>query len=93
MKKNDLMLSMFGRSGQNKCKDCSHFSEHMMSRKYFKCDVYGESASEATDWRANYPACGLFNKFTSYVNVYKLAREEKADAPEGQMSIFDIGRE
>ena len=87
MEKIDLMYSMFGK-GDGKCKYCSHFREHCYSRKYFKCDVYGETASEATDWRANYSACGLFNKFTSYKNVYELAKEEKRDIPEEQMSLF-----
>ena len=89
MRKIELMHSMFGRSG-SKCKDCSHFSEHQLSRKYFKCDVYGESASEATDWRANYQSCGLFNKFTAYENVYKMAKTERSEIVDGQLSIFDM---
>lgn len=88
MKKIDLMRSMFGRD-EGTCKDCSHLVRKMHSRAYYKCEVYGESASEATDWRLKYPACGLKNKFTSYENVYKLAKEEKSDIAEGQISLFE----
>ena len=90
MKKIDLMHSMFGRTAEKKCKDCSHFKSIEFSRTYYKCEVYGLSHSEATDWRVNYPACGLFNKFTSYEDVYKSAKSDNTAIPEGQMSLFEV---
>lgn len=47
---------------QHKCRECCNFRMYEYRCKhYFKCVAYGESSSEATDWRANYLACGLFN--------------------------------
>lgn len=42
------------------CADCSYFRRYKTNRVYFKCQLYGVSRSEATDWRAGWPACGLF---------------------------------
>ena len=89
MKKNELMYSIFGR-GKGTCADCSHLRKYTANRTYYKCDVYGLSNSEATDWRLKYPACGIINKFTSYEDVYKLAKEEKQEIPEGQISLFEL---
>lgn len=46
----------------HKCKECSNFLvfEHH-GKRYFKCAAYGISNSQATDWGANYRACGWFN--------------------------------
>ena len=88
-----IMRRMFGES-EGVCKDCSHFSTHLSNRKHFKCEVYGESASAATDWRAGNPACGLFNRQTELRNVYKTAkRTEKRSVPKGQLSFFEDEKE
>lgn len=88
MKKIDLMHAMFGKA-EGECAECRHFEKHWRNVKYFKCRVYGVSASEATDWRKKYPACGLKNIPTSYRDVYKSARsDKKAEVAEGQMSLF-----
>lgn len=45
-----------------KCKECDNFRVYdYHGKRYFKCAAYGISNSEATDWGANYLACGLFN--------------------------------
>lgn len=46
------------------CKGCLHLIRYdsWAGRHYFKCKAYGESNSEATDWRVSYTACGLYNQ-------------------------------
>ena len=46
----------------HKCKECCNFRMfEYHGKRYFKCAAYGISNSEATDWGANYLACGLFD--------------------------------
>lgn len=56
------LVSLYGAS-ENKCKNCKHFVVKQYAGTYFKCAKAGNinSSSAATDWRANWPACGLFN--------------------------------
>ena len=61
-RKIDLMHKMFGKAEQL-CKDCGHFlREKYRGKTYRKCEVYGVTNSEASDWNASYQACGLFGK-------------------------------
>ena len=56
----------------HKCKECSHFERWLVSDKLVrKCNVFGLSNSEATDWNANFTACGTFDKDTPYQGLYK----------------------
>lgn len=59
-----LMWEKFGPGpGGRKCKDCVRcgFVQYP-GRRFYKCSFYGNGASEATDWRANWPACGIFEE-------------------------------
>jgi hypothetical protein len=57
------VLSMQQRHGRGAegvtCRDCVHLV-HVGHRGYLKCELYGISQSEASDWRAKWPACGAF---------------------------------
>ena len=56
------MHRRFGTCGVMRCKTCKHclcIDHH--NRRYYKCELYGVSYSEATDWRLSYPACGAYN--------------------------------
>lgn len=45
------------------CKECSNFFRYQYRGKmYRKCEVYGATHSEATDWNASYTACRMYNK-------------------------------
>ena len=56
----------------HKCKECMHFQRRQAGNKTVrKCAVYGLSQSEATDWNANFTACGTFDKDTPYRGLYK----------------------
>lgn len=64
MKKIDLMHATFGYDVQGrKCKDCPCLVRVSLTGKaYYKCSVYGESSSTATDWAGKWLACGRFKK-------------------------------
>jgi len=55
------MHRIYGRSDDERCKTCVHFlrSEHC-STTYFKCGKNRITNGPGTDWRANWPACGLW---------------------------------
>ena len=61
IRKIDAMHRYYG-YGSGLCGDCNHFCEKLRDRKYFKCLVYGDTPSEASDWRKSYIACGLIGK-------------------------------
>lgn len=66
------MHSRFGKYDGEMCKECQHYIRFLYHDRYLlKCEVYGLSHSEATDWRASNTACGLFNQETEYRDVYK----------------------
>ena len=86
------MHEMFGYSN-NQCANCKHLiTYNWRDRNYFKCEVYGDSNSEATDWRKKYIACGLFNKDTQEKDIYKRLwhkpKKPKDEQIEGQIALI-----
>ena len=62
LRKVEAMYFLFGREGEKKCISCPHLLRHRWNdRTYFKCEMYGDSNSEATDWALSWTACGLIN--------------------------------
>ena len=62
-RKIEKMQELFGTMPGKKCKDCDHlWKVQKRGTRCFKCDVYGDTSSEATDWRMKWDACGLWNK-------------------------------
>ena len=88
-KKIDRMHEMFGR-GSGRCGDCCHFvtlDYHNVTLQ--KCEVYGLTHSEASDWVKKWESCGLYNKpWNGDVPVIELTgkrvREEQCD---GQLRL------
>lgn len=74
MRKIDLMHHRFGKCEGHTCKECSNLVWHKYDKKYYKCIVYGESYSEATDWRVSYMACGMLNKEWNGGRIVELVR-------------------
>ena len=61
-RKIQAMHKRFGTCGVLRCKDCCHLiSGKYHDKRYHKCELYGMSHSEATDWRLSYQACGMYN--------------------------------
>lgn len=84
-----LMHKMFG-EGEGHCKECSNLHSYEASRKYYKCAVYGISASEATDWRCRAICCGMKNREWNGNPIYKSVERDKPDEQiDGQMSLFE----
>lgn len=92
-RKIDLMHDMFG-YGDGRCGDCPHFEKfHYRDHDYQKCNVYGITNSEATDWRQKWEGCGLFGK--SYGGDIPIVETVKHGTKvgnesqiEGQMNLF-----
>ncbi|MGN0163520.1 MAG: hypothetical protein ACI4EA_08095 [Candidatus Ornithomonoglobus sp.] len=94
MKKHNLMYSIFGIDENHKCRECCNFGMYQRgNHSYSKCEVYGISHSEATDWNGRKAACGHFNKPYDKAkenNIMHLARPVRRDANyqcEGQMNL------
>ena len=55
------MHQRYGRRDGQVCRDCVFLLRMRPNRKTFlKCEKAGVSASDATDWRAKWTACGAF---------------------------------
>ncbi len=89
----ELMHRIFGKNEKLCCIECSHFKRKTYgSRTYRKCEVYGDSNSTGTDWKASYIACGLapWKAYTGrqIVELARAKRKSKDDGISGQMKMF-----
>lgn len=92
----DLMHLIFGKGNDGEiCKTCCHLQDYgHHDRSYYKCECYGITASEASDWRLKYQACGLYNKpypLGRIVMEFKKhdGRKKEEIQVKGQMGLFD----
>ena len=89
-RKIDLMHQMFG-TADGKCGECDHLIEgRYHDRMLRKCEIYGLTHSEASDWAKRWKACGLFNKETNHENVIRLVGAERSQPTgplEGQIGL------
>lgn len=92
-RKIEAMHENYGTIQCLRCKDCINFIHYQANRVRFKCLAYGDSNSEATDWRAGHEACGLFNiKFDAgknrpLIETLKGKRDVDFEPMENQMSL------
>ena len=94
LRKIDKMHSMFGKTVGKKCQECDYLvSYRHHNRMVRKCEIYGDTRSEASDWAQSWDACGLIGKEWKGVPIIKTNRwkepKEEEQIP-GQISIFDI---
>ena len=97
MRKIELMHHYFGR-GEEQCRDCSHLqSGRYHDRMLRKCDVYGMTHSEASDWNLSFPACGQKNKPYNGGMIIRFVtskvRADRATEIEGQLEMGGGGNE
>lgn len=97
LRKIDLMHHLFGKSEQNKCRDCSNLvCGRYHTKTLRKCRVYGLTHSEASDWTLKYTACGMFNKEYSGHPIINLVKHNscKIKMPEepleGQVEMLPL---
>lgn len=56
-------IAVYGKDAAgNKCKNCTHLFHKQYGKKYFKCDLRKNNNSASTDHKANWEACGKFQK-------------------------------
>ena len=82
----------FGALEGKLCKECGNLvSRRWNGRTYYKCSVYGDSASEATDWRIKNTACGMFDKDCGDLEMVRAVRpgKEKVEPLIGQIGFDD----
>lgn len=54
------MLRVYGEMAESRCKECSHLARLHYNHRVLKCGKMNWTNSDATDWRAGWQACGLF---------------------------------
>lgn len=82
LRKLDLMHKTFGRDDVHKCGDCNHFVQGKYHDKTLrKCECYGLTHSEASDWAKSWTACGLFGKEYGRAPMIRFVAKRKDDAP------------
>lgn len=96
LRKINAMYKLYGCVSWRTCKDCPYLIGYdYHGRHYYKCKAYGNTASEATDWRLYYHACGLIvmGMPTDHIPVlYRLkhgARGNDNQPIPGQITMFD----
>lgn len=94
IKKIDLMHKLFGTVPDRYCKECPHLESYTASRKWYKCGVYGNTCSEATDWRLKYKACGMIDipiyAGTPIVKQLRLLNWKPEEPMEGQFVLDEF---
>ena len=89
IRKIDLMHRLFG-IADGKCGNCCHFVQgRYHDRILRKCEVYGLTHSEASDWAKRWQACGLFNKETTATNIIANVRSENRKNEPPQITVLD----
>lgn len=71
------------------CRNCRKVGKG--NKSVYKCMIYGNTNSEASDWRISWTACKAFNTVYSGRTVIRtVSRECEDEQLEGQMSLADI---
>ena len=56
------MHATYGVSAGKHCRTCVHLLRVRFANVYRKCSKAKMTASAATDWKATWPACGLYSE-------------------------------
>ena len=87
------MYKYFGKSGSGKkCKDCSNLIKvERGNHRVSKCIVYGNTYSEASDWKRSHYACGMINHEYDGRPIIEICepRHKAVVQIEGQMVLFE----
>ena len=81
------MYKQFGMiTDGRRCKDCDNL---IKVGAYYKCLIYGNTHSEASDWKISNTACGMIDKDYIGRPIIELRERESQDEQiEGQMSLM-----
>lgn len=58
------LVSFYGETKEEQCKSCTFLMKREFGKVYYKCTKYKTGASQNSDWRVSWIACGLFQKDT-----------------------------
>lgn len=87
------MHILFG-TADGKCGDCKHFVQgRYRDLNLKKCEIYGLTHSEASDWAKRWQACGCYNKDVPNRNVIRLVRssaEKESIQVDGQQGFWEV---
>lgn len=62
-RRGEVMRARFGDGPEGKkCTTCKHLTSHYAHKKFFKCLLYGDTASSATDWNSRQAACAKWEE-------------------------------
>lgn len=83
-----------GTDYRHTCKECKNCKKIGKGNKVpYKCMVYGNTNSAASDWKISYIACKAFNidyRGKPLIELVKRQQQEKEANIEGQMSFNDF---
>ena len=97
IRKGEAMRQIFGEVS-DRCQWCIHLKQHSYGRNYYKCELYGNTCCEATDWKKSERGCGMMNQevdmrqWVPVVDRLKhMTKAEKSpeEVPENQIA-FDM---
>ena len=95
-RKIEAMYKYYGRLSEHVfCKECTNFHRCRVGVSVVsKCECYGITHSEATDWKSSNEACGLFNLSYSGTPIIELikhsTRHNLNESIKGQMSFKEM---
>lgn len=94
IRKIEAMHKEYGKQYGLTCSDCQHLSSYNQSRTWYKCEVYGNTRSESTDWAKRNVACGMFNRPFNpnkqkplLEQIKRKERHRERDPIEGQIAL------
>ena len=96
VRKIEAMYLFYGKREGHVCRECCNYVRgRYHDRALRKCEAYGLTHSEASDWTGKWTACGHFGQpFREWeqplIEVLKSGRRAMADAPiAGQIAFAD----
>lgn len=89
------MHQLFGVDPKGRvCGECQHLCYNEQSRRWYKCHIYGNTASASSDWAKKWLACGMIDRPAPSGRNYRaiirvLTNDPKPLEPlEGQIDMF-----
>lgn len=93
-RKIELMHELFGRIEGHSCGECTNLvCGRYHDRILRKCEVYGLTHSEASDWAKRWEACGLFNREYNGAPVIEIAKRRSYHQSDTEVAAGQIGME
>ncbi len=95
-RKIDLMHNLYSKDPAHTCGDCCNYwsarAGEYCNRPLRKCERYGLTHSEASDWAKSWTACGMFNvpvpgKYRPVIETVRGEKKKDSTPFDGQLSL------